>query len=71
MGTNFCNVLGNESGKWFLDLKNGNGACGKGEASTPADSTFVMKDEHFQQMFAGKKQFWNLRIFLHLDFAWK
>merc|ERR1711902_241153 len=44
----------NESGKWFLDLKNGNGACGKGEASTPADSTFVMKDEHFQQMFAGK-----------------
>ena len=46
-------MLGNESGKWFLDLKNGNGACGKGEASTPADSTFVMKDEHFQQMFAG------------------
>jgi len=47
-------IKGNESGKWFLDLKNGNGACGKGEASTPADSTFVMKDEHFQQMFAGK-----------------
>ena len=51
------NFLGNESGKWFLDLKNGNGACGKGEASTPADSTFVMKDEHFQQMFAGKNNF--------------
>ena len=45
---------GNESGKWYLDLKNGAGSCGKGEASTDADCTFKMKDEHFQQMFTGK-----------------
>ena len=45
--------LGNESGKWFLDLKNGQGACGKGDAPSSADCTFVMKDDHFQQMFAG------------------
>jgi len=44
----------NESGKWFLDLKNGQGACGKGDAPSSADCTFVMKDDHFQQMFAGK-----------------
>merc|ERR1712004_136510 len=44
----------NESGKWYLDLKNGAGSCGKGEASTDADCTFKMKDEHFQQMFTGK-----------------
>merc|ERR1712226_503364 len=44
----------NESGKWYLDLKNGAGSCGKGEATTDADCTFKMKDEHFQQMFTGK-----------------
>merc|ERR1711936_1055111 len=44
----------NESGKWYLDLKNGAGSCGKGEAATDADCTFKMKDEHFQQMFTGK-----------------
>jgi len=47
-------ITGNESGKWYLDLKNGAGSCGKGEASTDADCTFKMKDEHFQQMFTGK-----------------
>ena len=45
--------IGNESGKWYLDLKNGAGSCGKGEAATDADCTFKMKDEHFQQMFTG------------------
>jgi len=47
-------ISGNESGKWYLDLKNGAGSCGKGEAATDADCTFKMKDEHFQQMFTGK-----------------
>merc|ERR1712241_1029559 len=47
-------ITGNESGKWYLDLKNGAGSCGKGEAATDADCTFKMKDEHFQQMFTGK-----------------
>ena len=47
------NFTGNESGKWYLDLKNGAGSCGKGEATTDADCTFKMKDEHFQQMFTG------------------
>ena len=52
---------GNESGKWYLDLKNGAGSCGKGEASTDADCTFKMKDEHFQQMFTGK---WNIKTYV-------
>merc|ERR1719273_1464050 len=44
----------NEAGKWYLDLKNGAGACGEGEAPSKPDVTFVMKDNDFHKMFTGK-----------------
>nr|XP_012217178.1 PREDICTED: hydroxysteroid dehydrogenase-like protein 2 [Linepithema humile] len=48
------NVKGKESGTWFLDLKNGNGAIGKGEPSQPADATLTMDSDNFFAMFSGK-----------------
>ncbi|XP_012540264.1 hydroxysteroid dehydrogenase-like protein 2 [Monomorium pharaonis] len=48
------NVKGKESGVYFLDLKNGNGATGKGEPSQPADTTLTMDSENFFAMFSGK-----------------
>ncbi|XP_011172738.1 hydroxysteroid dehydrogenase-like protein 2 [Solenopsis invicta] len=48
------NVKGKESGVWFIDLKNGNGATGKGEPSEPADATLTMDSENFFAMFSGK-----------------
>ncbi|KAG5330124.1 HSDL2 protein, partial [Acromyrmex heyeri] len=48
------NVKGKESGVWFLDLKNGKGATGKGEPSQPADATLTMDSENFFAMFSGK-----------------
>lgn len=46
--------LGKEAGVWFLDLKNGKGATGKGEPSQPADATLTMDSGHFFEMFSGK-----------------
>lgn len=48
------NIKGKESGVWFLDLKNGKGATGKGEPSQPADATLTMDSENFFAMFSGK-----------------
>ncbi|KAM0729394.1 Hydroxysteroid dehydrogenase-like protein 2 [Formica fusca] len=48
------NVKGKEAGTWFLDLKNGKGATGKGEPSQPADATLTMDSENFFAMFSGK-----------------
>lgn len=48
------NVKGKESGVYFLDLKNGSGATGKGEPSQPADATLTMDSENFFAMFSGK-----------------
>ena len=48
------NVKGKEAGVWFLDLKNGKGAIGKGEPSQPADATLTMDSENFFAMFSGK-----------------
>ena len=45
---------GNEAGQWYVDLKNGSGACGSGSAPSSPDVTFRMKDKDFQKMFAGK-----------------
>jgi len=48
-------ISGNEAGQWYVDLKNGSGACGTGSApSGTPDVTFRMKDKDFQKMFAGK-----------------
>lgn len=44
-----------DGGKWHLDLKNGAGAAGPGEApSGEADVTMTMVTEDFIKMFAGK-----------------
>ncbi|KAK3872690.1 hypothetical protein Pcinc_022239 [Petrolisthes cinctipes] len=47
-------VTGDEPGRWFLDLKNGGGACGQGDPpATPADASFVMTSDNFFKMFSG------------------
>ncbi|XP_014467653.1 PREDICTED: hydroxysteroid dehydrogenase-like protein 2 [Dinoponera quadriceps] len=48
------NVKGDEAGVWFIDLKNGKGATGKGEPSQPADATLTMDSQNFFAMFSGK-----------------
>ncbi|KAG7202298.1 hypothetical protein KM043_018630 [Ampulex compressa] len=48
------NVKGDDSGTWFLDLKNGKGAIGKGTPVHPADATLTMDSQHFFAMFTGK-----------------
>jgi len=47
-------VTGKEAGQWFLDLKNGGGSCGRGEATAGADATFKMSSDDFLKMFGGK-----------------
>ncbi|XP_076231777.1 hydroxysteroid dehydrogenase like 2 [Calliopsis andreniformis] len=48
------NVNGEETGTWYLDLKNGKGAAGKGEPSQPADATLTMDSHNLFAMFSGK-----------------
>jgi len=48
------NVTGDDAGKYFLDLKNGAGACGKGEAGDKVDCTMTMSAANFTKMFSGK-----------------
>lgn len=48
------NVKGDEAGTWHLDLKNGNGSCGKGEPKDPADTILTMDSKNFSAMFTGK-----------------
>ena len=40
--------------EYYLDLKNGAGACGRGPPSSPADATLTMTLENFNKMFTGK-----------------
>ncbi|TOF74837.1 hypothetical protein CGJ15_27150, partial [Vibrio parahaemolyticus] len=46
-------LTGNDTGKWYLDLKNGSGACGRGDPPSTADATFAMSSENFFKMFTG------------------
>ena len=48
------NITGDEKGTWFLDLKNGSGSCGAGNAPTQPDAVLTMKSNNFSDMFAGK-----------------
>ncbi|XP_029051056.2 hydroxysteroid dehydrogenase-like protein 2 [Osmia bicornis bicornis] len=48
------NVKGDEASIWFLDLKNGKGAVGKGEPSQPPDAVLTMDSQNFFAMFTGK-----------------
>ncbi|KAK9883254.1 hypothetical protein WA026_001442 [Henosepilachna vigintioctopunctata] len=47
-------LTGKDEGKWYLNLKSGNGDCGRGEASDKPDATLQMDSENFFNMFAGK-----------------
>jgi len=47
------NVSGNESGSWYVDLKNGSGSCGTGNPASKPDVTFSLNDDVFHQMFQG------------------
>ena len=47
-------LSGSEEGTWYLDLKNGSGAVGKGEPAGGADCTMKMDGALFTDMFAGK-----------------
>lgn len=47
-------VTGDEAGKWYINLKTGNGECGQGEPSAPADATLTMDSKNFFNMFSGK-----------------
>ncbi|RZB38772.1 GPI inositol-deacylase [Asbolus verrucosus] len=47
-------VTGNEAGKWFVDLKNGKGSCGPGEAPSSPDATITTDSKNFFDMFSGK-----------------
>uniref|UniRef100_A0A0K8TN42 Hydroxysteroid dehydrogenase-like protein 2 n=1 Tax=Tabanus bromius TaxID=304241 RepID=A0A0K8TN42_TABBR len=48
------NILGQEKGTWFLDLRNGEGSCGSGVATSKADAVLTMDSKHFMDMFMGK-----------------
>lgn len=43
-----------EDGKWFLDMKTGEGSVGKGESASPPDTEMIMSSENFVKMFTGK-----------------
>ncbi|KAK7073001.1 Hydroxysteroid dehydrogenase-like protein 2 [Halocaridina rubra] len=46
-------VTGDEPGAWYLDLKNGSGACGQGDPPTAADVKFTLNSDNFYKMFTG------------------
>lgn len=48
------NISGAEQGTWFLDLKNGAGACGTGNPPAAPDATLSMNANNFFDMFSGK-----------------
>ena len=54
-GLNVLNALfsGSKGGEWYLDLKNGSGAVGKGPSSN-ADVTFSLSDSDFLDVFEGR-----------------
>jgi len=47
-------VKGEEAGIWFLDMKNGKGATGKGSPPVSADATLTMDSKNFFDMFSGR-----------------
>ena len=49
-------ISGSDAGSYYLDLKNGSGACGPGAPPDTPDATFVMKDKDFHAMFAGERE---------------
>lgn len=47
-------VKGSEAGTWYINLRDGSGACGKGDGGVKPDTTLTMESKHFFDMFAGK-----------------
>lgn len=47
-------VKGDEAGTWFINLKEGSGACGRGDGGVKPDTTLTMDSKHFFDMFSGK-----------------
>lgn len=47
-------VKDEEHGDWFLDLRSGKGAAGKGKPSSTPDATLKMNSKDFFDMFTGK-----------------
>ena len=47
-------ILGADEGVWFVDMKNGSGSLGEGEAPDGAQCTMSMDSEDFTKMFAGE-----------------
>ena len=47
-------IPGNESGSWYVDLKNGSGSCGEGNPTSKPDVTFSLNDDVFHEMFQGQ-----------------
>lgn len=47
------NVSGEETGTWYLDLKNGTGKCGQGKPASTPDATLAMDSKNFYNMFTG------------------
>lgn len=47
-------VTGDEAGKWYIDLKSGNGVCARGESPSTPDATLTMDGGNFFKMFNGK-----------------
>jgi len=47
-------TLSDQNSHWFLDLKNGAGSCGKGNAPVDSDATLTMTSANFGKMFSGK-----------------
>lgn len=50
----FLFVLGADEGIWYVDMKNGSGALGQGEAPEKAGCTMTMDSGDFSKMFAGE-----------------
>jgi len=50
----FSFSLSDKKTQYFLDLKNGGGACGEGNPSADIDATLTMTSANFQKMFSGK-----------------
>ena len=46
--------VSSDDGAFYLDLKNGTGSFGKGDAPSGSDTTMIMKGDDFVKMFTGK-----------------
>jgi len=46
--------IGDDGGMYFLDLKTGAGATGKGESPAKSDVTIAVSQSDFIKLFSGK-----------------